>query len=963
MAVLRQALRLVRGEVEALPVLHAAVREVVARILRATGPVLVTGEPGSGKTTALVATVAALVESGVALSQMVLLTSSRQLAWRLRRAVLARLGGAQLQPHITTGYGWSQLLLAEAAGGGVAPASGEAWGAPGAPLTVMSAPEQQWRIAELLRSYPASEWPERFQQASLAPGFAAEVRETLTAARRAGLTPGGLAAFADMGRGAEWATLGRFFAEYLDVTAAEGVVDYTEALYLAAALLRSREGAARLARQVRYVLVDEAAELDAAAIALLQAAHLAGAQVVAFADPTTQVNRFRGASEHFEADFVAAVGDTVARPLLRLELPQRLRVPTTVTVRQAPNAEVRELRLAGWLRTARAAGLSWDDMAVIVPGGAVAVAALARTLTTAGVPVRAAAPGGALADEPMVRWLVEQFSALVETDAPELRADSSVPALLWQVWKGSGWEERLNAEVLNGGVGATRANADLDAAIALFDLAGRDIELSGAEGIQTFIESVRRQIVEADTRRESGQREAVEVLDPIAAVGREWKAVAVLGAVEGEWPVRRGRWRLFDLDAAREGVVDAAARRAAALGEQRRAFALAVSRASTSLYVDCTPTEDNEPGAPSRFLAEFGLPAPQPEPLDDTTAQTLPELVAKLRAVALDSSQSEPLREHAVALLHRLAHEVGVGGTPLLPEVDPTRWWGVGGVSHAADPVVVAGEPIRIPAASLGTLLKCPRRWFLEQRAGGAGASGLAAGVGTALHKLFEWDANAGPLHDEQVAQFIQEQWEALPYRSEALRSAGRNLATAAFQRYAYWREHRSGRALIGSEQAFSIPLTLPDATVLLTGKVDRIELDDQGRVVVVDYKTGKTAQVEKHAEQLACYELAVAVGALGSKVPTAVANAELVWPSIEPRPRIASDVGCLVTPDKTYLFAVEAVELPPLERAAPLLELVAQAIVPLRTERFDARPGQHCNGCAFRRGCPALEMGIDSDE
>ncbi len=58
-------------------------------------------------------------------------------------------------------------------------------------------------------------------------------------------------------------------------------------------------------------------------------------------------------------------------------------------------------------------------------------------------------------------------------------------------------------------------------------------------------------------------------------------------------------------------------------------------------------------------------------------------------------------------------------------------------------------------------------------------------------------------------------------------------------------------------------------AAVRLRGRVDRIERDAAGRLVIVDVKTGKTPvskdDAQRHA-QLAAYQLAVAEGAGGAR-------------------------------------------------------------------------------------------------
>ena len=131
-----------------------------------------------------------------------------------------------------------------------------------------------------------------------------------------------------------------------------------------------------------------------------------------------------------------------------------------------------------------------------------------------------------------------------------------------------------------------------------------------------------------------------------------------------------------------------------------------------------------------------------------------------------------------------------------------------------------------------------------------------------------------------------------------------------------------------------------------LHGYADRLELDENGDVVVVDLKTGKYApagpEVERHS-QLGLYQRAVDNGAADELVgrPAASGGAELV--------QLRLGDG-----------------LPKVQHQAPasgdgprLVELqLSQATAALRAEEFAARPGTHCERCTFWAVCPAKASG-----
>jgi RecB family exonuclease len=76
----------------------------------------------------------------------------------------------------------------------------------------------------------------------------------------------------------------------------------------------------------------------------------------------------------------------------------------------------------------------------------------------------------------------------------------------------------------------------------------------------------------------------------------------------------------------------------------------------------------------------------------------------------------------------------------------------------------------------------------------------------------------------------------------------------------------KNPRRLLAIEHEFTVRLEDKNRPIQLTGRVDRIEVDDEGRLVVIDLKTGKStavtaSDVAEHA-QLAGYQAAVDAGA-----------------------------------------------------------------------------------------------------
>jgi hypothetical protein len=140
---------------------------------------------------------------------------------------------------------------------------------------------------------------------------------------------------------------------------------------------------------------------------------------------------------------------------------------------------------------------------------------------------------------------------------------------------------------------------------------------------------------------------------------------------------------------------------------------------------------------------------------------------------------------------------------------------------------------------------------------------------------------------------------------------------------------------------------------VRLTGFADRLELDSDGRVVVVDLKTGRTKpsgpQVRGNL-QLGLYQLAVDHGAVDGLEPLAggravAGGAELVQLGL-------TDGGA----DAEVQAQPQQPDHGP-EREA-LRDGLAWTAAQVRAEQFPAIAGDHCRDCAFVPLCPVKGAG-----
>lgn len=461
------------------------------------------------------------------------------------------------------------------------------------------------------------------------------------------------------------------------------------------------------------------------------------------------------------------------------------------------------------------------------------------------------------------------------------QTDPTPETVLWALWQASGAERRWVREALGGGAVGERADRDLDAMMALFQTAERYVDqLPGASPAQ-FLDYVAGQEVPMDTLADRAPvGDAVELLTPASAAGREWDVVVVVGLQDGVWPNPRLRGELLGstelvdiLDAGPEVAAqrDVQARLRQIRHDELRSFSVAISRARRRLICVAVDAEDEQPSA---FL-DLVDPWPDPTgPRPHTTVGrpvTLRALVAELRQYAQSDDAAE--RSAAVAQLARLA---AVGqDTPdsaendvVVPGAHPGAWWGLLPLS-TDEPIVAAGETVTVSPSRITAVQDSPLNWFV-QTAGGQEATDFARSLGTLVHGIAEQlpegsRADLGAELSRRWAQLaLPDSWETDKEYERARTMVDRFAEYVSLSR-------AQGRVLLHVEQDFTVELHPVDGAAgqgpvhaVLRGQVDRLEVDDQGRLFIADLKTGKrkprSDEMPAHP-QLGAYQVAVAAG------------------------------------------------------------------------------------------------------
>ena len=567
-------------------------------------------------------------------------------------------------------------------------------------------------------------------------------------------------------------------------------------------------------------------------------------------------------------------------------------------------------------------------------------------------------------------------SAIVEPNA-------NAQTVLWAIWDASGLATRWQNMALNGGPGAPRADRDLDAVLALFKGAERFVERTHQSLVSQFVEYVRSQELPADSlAAHGGTQQAVSVLTPASAAGREWDVVVVAGVQEGVWPDLRirdsllGAHTLVDVDAARDVAEQSADARKQVLADEVRAFLVATSRARHRLLVTAVSDPETIPSVFVDFVVPPGGIARDTDPAhyrDPDEREGLEARVEQPGVGATDNDEEghdvDPrmckvppaldLRGLIGVARHQLRHSVGQDreGQSLehdasdrshtlarllarldaagLDAANPDSWYHVNPASSTA-PVWAEDEPVRVSPSKVESVTTCALRWALES-AGGRRAEAMSQSLGNLIHSIAEQMPHGS---ERELADRLDERWDELGLAPGWPADATRQRAQKMVARLA---EHfGAGEEVLAVEATFRFTI----GRAVLTGTADRLVRDASGKIRVEDLKTGKSIPTAKSTmtnPQLGAYQLALEAGAFDRVPPgTPSAGATLVYVDKGAKsPTLRTQVPLEASPDPGWAR-----------------DLVTTAADVMARAEFEARINPTCDTCPVRRSCPLQPEG-----
>jgi DNA helicase-2/ATP-dependent DNA helicase PcrA len=247
---------------------------------------------------------------------------------------------------------------------------------------------------------------------------------------------------------------------------------------------------------------------------------------------------------------------------------------------------------------------------------------------------------------------------------------------------------------------------------------------------------------------------------------------------------------------------------------------------------------------------------------------------------------------------------------------------------------VLAGLHTRLSASAVDTYERCglqfklKRDWRLSEKP--AAAMQYGASIHRVLKTYFD-SVNLGrPKTDDELLDLfrldladakIQEAYQHELYEEQGIAQLRDFLAAARTLPPAQ---------VLHTEQSFEIRV----GTTSVVGRIDRIDRRPDGSVAIVDYKTGKARDQEDADESLQ-----LSLYAMAAQEKWGYTVGALIFHNLE------ENVPVMTTRTEAQLLTARA-------RVEAAAQGIADGI-------FDAKPGMHCNFCAYRSLCPVKEKRI----
>ncbi|HRN70090.1 MAG TPA: ATP-dependent DNA helicase [Candidatus Woesebacteria bacterium] len=238
--------------------------------------------------------------------------------------------------------------------------------------------------------------------------------------------------------------------------------------------------------------------------------------------------------------------------------------------------------------------------------------------------------------------------------------------------------------------------------------------------------------------------------------------------------------------------------------------------------------------------------------------------------------------------------------------------------------------------SQLETYETCPMKYKFQYILKIPTAPGSAASFGSTIHNVLQ-QFYKGYLEDKSFGlshmhNLVETLWDPAGYSSQIQAKQYKQEAKDMLEQY-YKTFHKPEVDILGLEQFFKIKI---DEEVYLTGKIDRVDNLANGKIEIIDYKTGKMPDEKelKKSLQLSIYAMAATDKGLYKKE---IDKVDLTFYYLQGTQK--------VTMNRT------------LDDVSAVKTKIEEITNKIKSGEFPAKVGPWCDYCDFKPICPAWEQ------
>jgi DNA helicase II / ATP-dependent DNA helicase PcrA len=244
---------------------------------------------------------------------------------------------------------------------------------------------------------------------------------------------------------------------------------------------------------------------------------------------------------------------------------------------------------------------------------------------------------------------------------------------------------------------------------------------------------------------------------------------------------------------------------------------------------------------------------------------------------------------------------------------------------------VLEGLHSKLSASAVDTYERCGLRFKLDRDWRLAAQPAAAMQYGAAMHRAlktyFDSVQLERPKSDDELIEIFRQDLADARIQEEYQHELYENLGVAQLRDFLASVKSQPASKVLHTEQSFEIRI----GETAVVGRIDRIDSRPDGSVAIVDYKTGKARDQEDADESLQ-----LSLYAIAAQEKWQYKVGALIFHNLE------ENIPVITARDPAQLLAAR--------------QRVQQAAEGIANGKFDAKPGIHCDFCAYRSLCPAKE-------